>query len=298
MSIKTILLFIFLLFVQNLNSQENESLLIDQKKIIADLSGHSALNDGTLIQSRSTKKEREATVGYLAELIKTLDLAPQIQKYKYPNVNPIVDILFDPFKGANVYSVLPSTNGSDEYIVLGGHFDSERNCPGAIDNATGIAIGYGVVKKLSELKFRSKNVILVYFDQEEEDLIGSQVFARMLKKKKFNIHSVHTMDTMGWDRDGDQAIELELPSAYIKKVYTQVGLSLGIPIHFTNVNSTDHHSFRELGFNAVGLTDELVNGDYAPFKDTPKDVYDTVNFGYVASTTLLVSEVLKEMLKG
>lgn len=294
----TSLFFIVGIFLfPRLEAQENVPLVDEQKKIISELSGFTKLEDGTTIPSRSTKEERQLTRDYLTQLIASIGLTPELQEYRLPNVNPLVDLLFDPYKGANVYTILPATQQSDQYIVIGAHFDTERNCPGAIDNATGIAITFGVIKKLTALKERNVHIILVYFDQEEEDLVGSQAFAQKLKKEAFNVLSVHTLDTMGWDRDGDHAVELELPTEFLKQTYTAVGKKLGIPIYDTKVSSTDHHSFRELGFQATGLTDELLNGDYAPYKDTPKDTYDTVNFEYVASCTTLVYEVLKELIK-
>jgi len=294
---KSLTLFFLILLSQFSLGQTDAELAKDQQKIVAHLSGHTPLENGKIIASRSTKEERQLAREYLASLLSSLGLKAQLQDYKLPNVNPVVDLLLDPFQGANVYTILPATAPSDKYIVLGAHFDTERNCPGAIDNATGIAIGFGALKKLVALDHRKLNVILVFFDQEEEDLVGSQAFAQKLKKEKFKVLSVHTMDTMGWDRDGDKAIELELPSTDLKEIYIKKGQQLGIPIYITKVNSTDHHSFRELGFNAAGLTDELLNGDYAPYKDTAKDTYETVNFDYVTSCTSLVFEVVKELIQ-
>lgn len=290
-------LLLFALMVQQAIAQENVVILEAQQNIIAELSGNRMPRDGRPIAHRSTKKERQFTRDYLSTLIASLGLTPELQEYQFPNVNPIVDLLFEPFDGANVYTVLHATTASDAYIVIGAHFDTERHCPGAIDNASGIAIGYGVLRKLVGLKERNVNVILVYFDQEEEDLIGSQAFAQKLKKEEIKVLSVHTMDTMGWDSDGDKAVELELPSSFLLETYTKVGEKLGIPIHATKVNSTDHHSFRALGFNTTGLTDELINGDYTPYKDTPDDTYETVNFDYIASCTNLVYEVTKALMK-
>lgn len=294
---KSLLIVLLTLIFQSSEMQKNSKLLTEQKKIIAELSGFSKLENGETITSRSSKEERQLTREYLSTLISSVGLTPELQEYRLPNVNPLVDLLFDPFKGANVFTILPSTLPSDEYVVIGAHFDTERNCPGAIDNATGVAIGFGVIKKLAALEQRSVNLILVYFDQEEENLIGSQAFAKKLKKEKFKVLSVHTVDTMGWDRDGDKAVELELPTNFLKEIYTRVGEKIGVPIYSTKVNSTDHHSFRELGFNSTGLTDELLNGDYTPFKDTPQDTYDTVNFEYVESCTELVYEVMKELMQ-
>ncbi|MDO1502310.1 M28 family peptidase [Winogradskyella maritima] len=269
------------------------TLLEQQKLIIKNLSGDIELANGKTLKARSTKEERKLSREYLSEIIISIGLKPEYHSYKMPNINPLVDLLFNPFKGANIYTILPATTESDEYIVIGAHFDSKRNCPGAIDNGSGIAITFGAVSRLADLQSRRVNIILVYFDQEEEELVGSQAFAKKLKKEKLNILSVHTIDTMGWDSDGDNAIELELPTEYLKSIYVEAGKKLDIPIYTTKVNSTDHHSFRELGFNATGLTDELVNGDFAPFKDTEKDTYQTVNFDFITSSTQLLYEVIK-----
>ncbi len=268
----------------------------EQESIISILSGNTPLPNGEIITNRSSKHNRELTRTYLSDLISDLNLTPEIQNYKMPNLNPLIDLLFNPFSGANVYTILPSTTKSDEYIILGAHFDTERNCPGAIDNATGVALIYSVLHQLTTLEKRDKNVIVIFFDQEEEDLIGSQAFAKYCKKEALNIHSVHTFDTMGWDRDNDKAVELELPSESLESLYSSHANALDIPFHITKVNSTDHQSFRALGYNAIGLTDEYANGDYAPYKDTENDTYDTVNFEYLESCTNLVYSAIKDLV--
>lgn len=289
---KYLLLFLFLIYLNSFS----QDLSLEQKEIISVLSGNSKSPIGKTITNRSSIENRQLTREYLSYLIENLNLEAQIQNYKMPNVNPLIDLLFNPFVGANVYTILPSTEKSDNYIILGAHFDTERHCPGAIDNATGMTIIYSVLKELKTLSFRNKNIIVVFFDQEEENLIGSQAFAKYCLKDELNIHSVHTFDTMGWDRDGDKAVELELPTKDLKELYEKNAKLLNIPLYEINVNSTDHHSFRELGFNAVGLTDELMNGDYAPFKDTKKDTFQTVNFEYVLSCTNLVYETIKDIV--
>jgi len=264
--------------------------------IIARLSGHQPLADGSVITNRSSKANRALTRTYLSELIIQLGLEPQLQTYRMPNLNPLIDFLFNPFKGANVYGVLPATTNNNEYLILGAHFDTERFCPGALDNGSGITLAYSVVQQLALLSHRNMNVILVFFDQEEEDLIGSQAFAKFCQKQGLKIHSVHTFDTIGWDNDGDLTVELELPTQFLERAYRQQADDLGIPLHITRVNSTDHHSFRTLGFDAVGLTDEYANGDYPPYKDTTDDTYDKVNFEFLASSTQLVYQTVKELI--
>lgn len=297
---KYLILILFSIFFLNGKSYQTSNSILSyktQKEIIKELSGATNLTDGLVIKNRSSFENRKLTRKYLGELIKGLGLEPKIQEYVLPNVNPLVDLLFNPFKGANVYTILPSTIDNDEYIILGAHFDTELNCPGAIDNATGVALIYSVLVELLKSPQRSKNIIIIFFDQEEENLNGSQAFAQYVKSKKLKIHSAHTFDTIGWDKDNDRAMELELPTPYLEKVYRENADKLEIPLYNSPCESTDHHSFRVAGYNAVGLTDEYYNGDYPPYKDTPDDKFETVNFDYLESCTQLVIATIKDLVK-
>lgn len=276
---------------------EQTTLIKEQQQIIAVFSGEKPTEEGKWIKSRSNKAERAQARSYLIYMLENIGLAPDLFPYTMPNIHPVIDLLFGPFRGANVVTTIEATEPTNEYIVLGAHFDTERNCPGAIDNGTGVALVYEVGKYLIQLPKRNKHVILIFFDQEEEELNGSRAFAQHLRNKNYNIHSVHTVDAIGWDQDGDRAVELELPTAELETIYRSVGATLNTPLHTTAANSTDHHSFRSLEFNTIGLTCEYVNGDYTPYKDTPQDTYDTVNFDYLANATLLVFEVVKSLLE-
>lgn len=293
-----LLLSFFCCFGASAQQMTSRTVMKEQQTIIGVLSGHEEWSQQRRIVNRSSSANRELSSIYLSELIADLGLTAEVHEYEMPNLNPLIDLLYSPFQGQNVYSVLPATIESEEYVLLGAHYDSERNCPGAIDNATGVALIYSVLKALTAVEHRTKNVMVVFFDQEEEDLVGSQAFARFCQEKAYKLHSVHTFDTMGWDRDQDRAVELELPTPALEALYRQAAERLSIPLHVTRVNSTDHHSFRQKGYAAIGLTDEFVNGDYAPLKDTPDDKYETVNFEYLASCTHLVYEVVKTILHG
>lgn len=279
------------------NAQETDKIIQEQKQLIGELSGEVQLADGSKLTARSRKEERTRARKLLMEKMSSLGLGPQEHSYWMRNLNPLIDLLFSPYKGANVYCILPSTIKSDEYVILGAHFDSELECPGAIDNGSGVAMMMTLLRKLSSLEFRNRNVIVVLFDQEEENLVGSRAFANFILDQGYKVHSVHTVDTIGWDADGDRAIEMELPSEELRTIYRKVALRNNQILYETRVNSTDHHSFRQLGFDAIGLTDELVNKDYAPYKDTPQDTFDTVNFEFLAHATLFVFDVMKEILE-
>ena len=277
--------------------QSKSEVIREQQSFIGIMSGEYPTSNAESISARGTEEEREMARSFLSGQLRDINLEPEMHYYRMPNLNPFIDILFSPFKGANVYAILPATIESDEYVVLGAHYDSEVDCPGATDNATGSALIFSVVKHLKPLNIRSKNVILVFFDQEEEELIGSRAYAKFLKEKEWNIHSVHTFDMVGWDGDGNREMELELPTPYLEEVYQKKADELGIPLYVTSITSTDHHSFRQVGFPAIGVNEAYGKRDSSPFKDTPKDTFETVNFDYLAESTLYVLEVMKEILK-
>lgn len=275
-----------------------------QKKIVGQLSGKFTLANNTFIKSRWSKDERETTKNYLLELISTLDINPIEHKYISPNLNPAIDLILDPFRGTNIYGILPSTNKSTEYIVLGGHYDSgKRNAPGAIDNATGIALIYSVAKELSKSEFRNKNIIIVFFDQEEEELIGSKAFAKYMKEKKWDIHSIHCFDMVGWDGDKDRAMETFSASKELLETYNSVAAQDSIPIKEIVIdpvgydkNSTDFDAFVPFGFNVIGAGECFYHRDSSPYKDSPKDTFETVDFEYLLSCSNLVENVIKKIL--
>jgi Zn-dependent M28 family amino/carboxypeptidase len=257
-----------------------------QMEIMARLSGKKAIEKGYFLSSRYSTEEKRKVRNYLKSLIEQLSLTAREQPYDVPPSRP----------GSNIYTVLPATVHTDEYVIIGAHFDTVAGTPGANDNASGIALVYTVVKKLKAQKRRNKNVIMVFFDDEEIGYKGSGHFAEKIAAEGLNVHSVHTIDQMGWDEDGDRAIELELPTKALQKRYTEMAARYNIPVHITDVYTTDHHSFRARGFKAVGLTEEYCNGDTTPHIHQPTDTYETINFAYLASTTELVFQVLNDIL--
>ncbi|WP_462252893.1 M28 family metallopeptidase [Ekhidna sp.] len=294
---KVLLGTICIMFTISLYGQQN-ALMKEQKQMIGEFSGHFPTKDNTYLRARDTPENRAKAADYLADRIKQIGLVPQRNRYRFRNLNPLIDVLFSPFRGENIYTIIPATNSSDQHIVLGAHYDSELNCPGAIDNGTGSTLIYSVGRMLSGLDTREMNLIIVFFDQEEEDLVGSQAFADWLTDEKLNVHSVHTFDMVGWDEDGNREMELELPTTYLENVYSEKAREMDIPLYVTKINSTDHHSFRQAGFDAIGINEAYGKRDTTPFKDTPQDTYETVNFEYLAGSTQYVFEVIKEIING
>ena len=274
-----------------------------QEMIIAQITGeqaiHTTTGDTVFIKSRWSNNEKYQARKYFSAVIEKFGLNPKTHAYQLPNVNVGVDLLIEPLSGKNLYTLLPSTIVSDEYVVIGAHYDTGgKGIPGAIDNGSGIALILGVLRKAQKLELRKKNLIVIFFDQEEEDIsAGSTAFAKYIISKSYDVHSVHSFDMIGWDGDGNKEVEIELPQPEIEKIYRKHAALLNIPIYATKVNSSDHYSFIKNGINAVGVSQAYAKGDNSGKKDTPEDKYPLVNFEYLSSCTDLAFEVIKEIIQ-
>lgn len=257
----------------------------DQVTLLSKLTGNEPIKEGLALTERHEQSSREQVVIYLERQLAVFCEETSISTYSET--------------GNNVIATIKATKETDEWIVLGAHYDSVKDCPGANDNATGVALIYEVAKHIEKLKERNYNVYIVFFDEEESGLLGSRAFAKRVKKEGVKIVSAHTIDQMGWDEDGDKGIELEMPTDDLKDFYKKVAKDHGFdfPIHTTSVTSTDHQAFRELDFNAIGITEEYRNNDSTPHYHKSTDTFETVNLDYLQSTTEYIKKVFEELLK-
>lgn len=280
---KAIITTLLVLLIYNTGASQISS-LSEQKDIISKLTGHSAISGNVMMKDRASVESRKLTTDYLLNSLKEFTDESSLHNYRE--------------NGNNVVGLIESTISSNSYVILGAHFDSVPNCPGANDNATGTALVYAVAKYVSNLKSRNHNFLVVFFDEEEKGLLGSKAYAQKIKEEGINVHSVHTIDQLGWDDDGDRGIELEMPTDKLQATYIDVAkkLNLEFPIHYSKVTSTDHRSFRNLGFKATGITEEYVNKDTTPHYHKATDTYKTVNFEYLDFITSYVKEVFKEIM--
>ena len=257
-----------------------------EREVVERLAGAADLLPGVRLSDRTTPENRALARDYLAALLDSLGLESRRQTYRE--------------NGENVYALLPATVASEEYLVLGAHFDSARLSPGANDNATGCALVAGAARDLVRLPGRSRNLYIIFFDEEERGLQGSRAFAGWLQAEGKTVVGVHTVDQMGWDADKDRAVELEIPYEGAVPLYEEAARAMGrnIILHVTAEAGSDHSAFRRLGFPAVGLTEEYRSGDTTPHIHRSTDRADTVDFDYLASSTRLVVSAFRRLLNG
>jgi Zn-dependent M28 family amino/carboxypeptidase len=233
----------------------------------------------------STAESKLAARSYLAALWKSLGF--EVLKQDYSG------------EGENIYTVVKAAAPAGETVVVGAHYDSARNSPGANDNATGVALVTAAAVEIARTPMRARDFIFVLFDEEERGLRGSRAFAQKIKDDGLRVHSVHTADQVGWDKDRDRAVELEIPYDGALALYGAAAKAVSppLPLLITKESGSDHSAFRRLGFPAVGITEEYRNKDTTPHIHRPTDTVETVDFPYLASTTALVVRVLKALAR-
>jgi hypothetical protein len=256
-----------------------------QSDIVSRLAGQTDITPGVKLTNRATTTNRQAAREYMKTLFQDLGLTPMEHAYG---------------TGTNIYATLAATTAGAQSVVFGAHYDSVMVSPGANDNATGVAAVFAVARYATKIPCRSKSLIFVLFDEEEVGLVGSKQFATKLKNDATAVHSVHTIDQMGWDNNGNRAIELELPDTGLTQLYQAAVSTLGVsvPLTPTKTASTDHSSFRPT-FLAVGLTEEYASPqpDTTPYYHKAGDTFDTVNFPYLLSTTIVVNQVIADLTR-
>jgi Zn-dependent M28 family amino/carboxypeptidase len=221
--------------------------------------------------------ERSAARTYLMGQLSAQGWQPQLHTYN---------------TGANVVATVPATMGTGKMIVLGAHFDSYMGSPGANDNASGVAVVLAVGRYLKNTPCRTAPVVLALFDQEEAGLFGARAYAQTLTAS--NVRAVHTIDQVAWDGDGDRRFELELPTATLETEWKAAAMTVGVPVTKTTTSGTDHEAFRDLGFAAVGLTEEYVGGDTSPKRHTAGDTPSSIEpyLDYLVLASKLTGQVI------
>ncbi len=248
-----------------------------QRHIVGSLAGEREIAEGVTLPERSNPAQRAVAREFIRDELAALGLDVGFHDYG---------------TGANVVAELPSTPPGAPVIVMGAHYDSVPSAPGAADDATGVALVLTAARFLSEQDTRHHTLVFALFDQEEIGLVGSEAYAAKLAADAIDVQAVHIYDMISWDSDEDGAVELWSPAPELQSLYEDVAEDAGIPVRVHTFRFSDHASFIDEGFAAVGVSEEFVSDDYTPHYHQPTDTYDKIDFAFLGSITRLVLAVI------
>ncbi|MFB2882098.1 M20/M25/M40 family metallo-hydrolase [Floridanema aerugineum] len=134
----------------------------------------------------------------------------------------------------NLILNLPPLNNKQEKsppILIGAHYDAVPNCPGADDNATGVAVLLELAKAFAAKPLKYP-VRLVAFDMEEYGLLGSQEYAAKLKQENQRLRLMISLEMLGYCNDAPNS---QRYPAGLEKFYPNTGNFLALIGNLTTI---------------------------------------------------------------
>jgi Zn-dependent M28 family amino/carboxypeptidase len=173
-----------------------------------------------------------------------------------------------------------------QVVVIGAHYDTAGDQPGADDNASGVAGLLELGRLLGQTKLTTKVVLAAYTLEEPPlfgtDSMGSAVHAQSLRTNGTSVTLMISLEMIGYfsDRKGSQGFPFSLlklfyPSAgnfiiVVDQVYSnqarrlkkRMSTASDLPVYSINapawvpgIDFSDHVNFWQRGYPAVMVTD-------------------------------------------
>lgn len=185
---------------------------------------------------RVSKKGQEKIVNYILNNLKENDIDDkniEIQKYLV-NDREYKNIIVHFQENEQENSTIPK-------YVIGGHYDSHRELPGADDNASAIAGLLEISRILNEKKsYNGRNIDLVFYSTEElpffkTENMGSVHHAKSIKTDE-NVKLVMVFEMIGYFTEEENS--QDFPVSSLEKIYPTTGNFIAIVSNFSNSEQT------------------------------------------------------------
>ena len=240
---------------------------------------------------------------FLVNQLDSLNLKPlygdsYLHKYKVGNSNFF-----------NVSGILESENKSNNIVLIGAHYDTCGEQPGADDNAAGVA---AILNSIPSLNPVNKSIIISFFDSEEPPYyltknMGSIRLYEDVLSDRYNIEYALILDCIGHDlpingiEDYIAVLGTE-SSKTISNVFKKIPDSKELTKLFIRNDNlwefekndigdlSDHHIFRVNGIPFTFLTTGRTKR-YHQVSDTP----DWLNYKKINKISQLVPNVINDL---
>lgn len=222
----------------------------------------------------------------------------------------------------NIEATLPGVNRPHEVVILGAHYDSAEDAPGADDNASGVA-GVLELARVFAGDRQSRTVRFVFFPNEEPPSfptanMGSRHYATAARAQSDQITAMLSIESIGYydTEKGSQRYPFPLNLAYpdvgdfigfVSNLRSRPLLIEAIsafrahatiptqgaaaPSWVPGVWWSDHWSFWREGYPAIMITDTAPYRN--PFYHTPADTPDKLDYGRMARVVHGLTHVVR-----
>ncbi|MEQ1576654.1 MAG: M28 family peptidase [Hyphomicrobium sp.] len=259
----------------------------------------------------------EAAAHYIERSLIQFGLKPQAQIFAVADKSVRnIEVVWEP---VDATPVTPS-------IIIGAHYDSPGDAPGANDNGTGVAAALELAHRLANFTPATHRLRLAFWVNEERPYgktpdMGSWQHAKALKDSRENIEGMIALETIGYFSNEPNSQDFPVPFGliYPKKgnFIAFVGLpgsrsflhralghfrshtqfpSIGgvAPGFLEGIDLSDHWAFHHFGFPAMMVTDT------APFRNPYyhelDDLPENVDYESLARVTRGLEKMLRKLL--
>ena len=222
----------------------------------------------------------------------------------------------------NLEATLPGVSLPQEVVVLGAHYDTAEDAPGADDNASGVA-GVLELARVFARDRQARTIRFVFFPNEEPPSfptahMGSRHYATAARARNDQITAMLSIESIGYfdTEKGSQRYPFPLNLAYpdlgdfigfvsnlssrpllIKAISafrahaTLPTQGAAAPSWVPGVWWSDHWAFWREGYAAIMITDTAPYRN--PFYHTTDDTADTLDFGRMARVVHGLTHVVR-----
>jgi aminopeptidase YwaD len=172
------------------------------------------------------------------------------------DVEATVSVIMETRQSRNVIAELPGSAETDKVVVLGGHFDTVPDTPGANDNGSGIATLLALAREASDRSYPF-TLTFIAFGSEEMGLLGSRLYVGSLsEEERTAIVAMLNFDVTGSGNAVEVIGRFDLVSNVLELGKASgIEVNLGVPLEGA---SSDHASFLDVGIPAIFfLADDL-----------------------------------------
>jgi Zn-dependent M28 family amino/carboxypeptidase len=214
---------------------------------------------------------------------------------------------------ANIEAEVSGATAPSEIVIVGAHYDTHRDSPGANDNGSGIAALHALARAFRREPV-GRTLRFVAFANEEKPFLrtrdmGSYRYAERCREQGENVVAMVCLETIAcrFEQPGTQRLSLfgllaptrgnfialvgnrhsrPLLAAAAESFERQVSVpceTFTLPTHFPAAWSSDHWSFWKHGYPAIMVTDTAPLR--YPHYHKPSDTVEQLDYDFLAEVT-------------
>jgi hypothetical protein len=258
-------------------------------------------------------RELDAAAEYIAHVLETAGYTVGRQEFEARGMGV-----------ANIEAELAGGTKPAEIVVVGAHYDSVVGCPGANDNATGVAAMLEIARALAGERM-SRTVRFVAFVNEEPpffqtDAMGSRRYAQRARERGETIVAMLSLETIGHYSTEKRSQRYPFPFGLIYpdtanfvgivgnlasrrlvgRVRGAFGRHSDFPAHalsapswMSGIGWSDQCVFWDNGYRAVMITDTALFR--YPYYHTAADTPDKIDYESLSRVTRGLVGVVREL---